>query len=180
MESGRIILRRWNEDDAQSLFKYASDPEVGPLAGWPPHKSIEESRTVIRDVFTNDETWAIELKETGEAIGCMGYFSCGKSNIPIGENDCEVGYWVARPFWNMGICTEALTLMLDYCFERKKFSLVWADHFVGNPASGRVMTKCGFEDTGLTNYCSNLLGGDSQMVRIYNLTPEKWKKIKSL
>lgn len=180
MESERIRLRRWNEDDAAILFKYASDPELGPLAGWPPHKSIEESRIVIRDIFTNDETWAIELKETGEAIGCMGYFSFGKSNIQIGENDCEVGYWVARPFWNQGICTEALSLMLEYCFEVKKFNLVWADHFVGNPASGRVMQKCGFEYTGKTNFCSHLLGGDSEMVKIYNLTPEKWKKIKSL
>ncbi|MCQ2147670.1 MAG: GNAT family N-acetyltransferase [Bacteroidales bacterium] len=180
MQTGRIRLRRWTMEDADALFKYASDPEVGPHAGWPPHTSIEMSREVIRDIFTNEDTWAIELKSTGEAIGCMGYFTFGKSNIEIGENDCEVGYWVARPFWNKGICTEALSLMLDYCFEVKGFDIVWADHFIGNPASGRVMEKCGFEDTGRVNSCSALYGGDKDLVKIYKLTPEKWKTLKSL
>ena len=98
METERLILRHWLENDAEALFKYASDPDVGPRAGWQPHKSIEESRAVIRDIFSNDRTWAIELKETSEAIGCIGYFSYGESNIGIGENDVEIGYWVAKPF----------------------------------------------------------------------------------
>lgn len=169
METDRILLRRWQESDASALFKYASDPEVGPRAGWPPHKSQEESLDVIKNIFTNDTTWAIVLKETGEAIGAMGYFTHDTSNIPIGTNDCEIGYWVARPYWNQGICTEALRLMLDYCINVKKFENIWSDHFIGNPASGRVMQKCGFVDTGHLNRCSNLLGGDKDMVKIMKL-----------
>ena len=69
METDRIILRPWRESDAEALFKYASDPNVGPRAGWPPHKSVEESLEIIRTVFHNDHTWAIELKQTGESIG---------------------------------------------------------------------------------------------------------------
>ena len=68
----RIILRHWTESDAEALYKYASDPEVGPRAGWPPHKSLEESLEIIRTVFDNDTTWAIVLKDTGEAIGAIG------------------------------------------------------------------------------------------------------------
>lgn len=169
METDRILLRRWQESDASALFKYASDPEVGPRAGWPPHKSQEESLDVIKNIFTNDTTWAIVLKETGEAIGAMGYFTHDTSNIPIGQNDCEIGYWVARPYWNQGICTEALRLMLDYCINVKQFENIWSDHFIGNPASGRVMQKCGFVDTGHLNRCSNLLGGDKDMVKIMKL-----------
>ena len=169
METDRILLRRWQESDAPALFKYASDPEVGPRAGWPPHKSLEESLEVIKNIFTNDTTWAIVLKETGEAIGAMGYFTHDTSNIPIGTNDCEIGYWVARPYWNQGICTEALRLMLEYCTNVKKFDNIWSDHFTGNPASGRVMQKCGFIDTGRLNRCSNLLGGDKDMVKIMKL-----------
>ena len=134
METERIKLRRWQDSDAEALFKYASDPDVGPRAGWPAHQTVEESLEIIRTVF---------------------------------HNDCEVGYWVGKPFWNKGICTEALTLMLDYCINVKHFRLIWADHFTGNPASGRVMEKCGFQDTGLLNRCSNLTGGDTDMVRIY-------------
>ena len=167
MESNRIYLRRWRESDAESLFKYASSPDVGPHSGWPLHQSVEDSLDVIRNIFSNDTTWAIVLKDTDEAIGCMGYYTHSTSNIPIGENDCEVGYWVGKPYWNQGICTEALRLMLDYCLKVKHYENIWADHFTGNPASGRVMMKCGFKDTGLTNKCSNLLGGDEDMVRIY-------------
>lgn len=121
MKTNRITLRPWQESDAETLFKYASDPEVGPRAGWPVHKSLEESLDVIRNIFTNDHTWAIELNETGEAIGCIGYYPSGESNIGIGEDDAEIGYWVAKPYWNKGICTEALRLMIDYCFNVKGF-----------------------------------------------------------
>ena len=154
METERILIRHWQESDAEALFKYASDPDVGPRAGWPAHKSVEESLEIIRTFFHNDTTWAIVLKENGEAIGCIGYYTHETSNIPIGENDCEVGYWVGKPYWNRGICTEALKLMLDYCIHEKHFKNIWADHFTGNPASGRVMEKCGFSDTGMLNRCS--------------------------
>lgn len=167
METDRIILRRWQEDDAKALFKYASDSDVGPRAGWPAHKSQEESLQIIRTVFNNDCTWAIVLKETKEPIGAIGYFTKETSNIRIGKNDCEVGYWVGKAFWNQGICTEALKLLLDHCIQVEHFESIWADHFTENPASGRVMEKCGFHDTGEINRCSQLLGGDKDMVRIY-------------
>lgn len=169
LETQRLILRRWQESDAEALFRYASDPDVGPRAGWPPHKDIEESRTVIRDIFTNDRTWAVVLKETGEAIGCMGYFIFGESNIEIGEEDAEIGYWIGRPYWNQGICTEALHAMVDYCFNVKGFVTLWSDFFVDNPASGRVMGKCGFMDTGRENLCSNLYHGSDRPVHIMRL-----------
>ena len=166
MESERIRLRPWREDDAPALFKYASDPEVGPRAGWPPHQSEAESREIIRTIFSNDRTWAIVLKETGEPVGCIGYFVHGESNIDIGENDAEAGYWVARPYWNRGIATEALRLLIDYCIHEKGFLSLWCDFFVDNPASGRVMEKCGFRDTGTVNYCSRLQIGSDRPVKI--------------
>ncbi len=66
METDRIILRPWRESDAEALFKYASDPDVGPRAGWPSHKSVEDSLEVIRTVFNNETSLAIELKAPGE------------------------------------------------------------------------------------------------------------------
>lgn len=171
MKTNRITLRPWQESDAEALFKYASDPEVGPRAGWPVHKSLEESLDVIRNIFTNDHTWAIELNETGEAIGCIGYYPSGESNIGIGEDDAEIGYWVAKPYWNKGICTEALRLMIDYCFNVKGFHTLWCDYFVDNPASGRVMEKCGFQDTGKINWCSQLYWGDERPVKVMRLDP---------
>ena len=160
METERLILRPWRDDDAETLFKYASDPDVGPRAGWPPHKSIEESLHIIRTIFHCDHIWAIELKETGEPIGCIGYYAFGESNINIGKHDAKTGYWIAKPYWNQGICTEALRLVIDHCFHEKGFETLWSDFFVDNPASGRVMEKCGFHDTGDINWCSHLYHGD--------------------
>lgn len=175
MQTSRILLRPWRNEDADALFKYASDPEVGPRAGWPPHKSVEESREIIRTLFHSDHIWAIELRETGEAIGCMGYYTCSESNIDIGKNDAEAGYWVARPYWNRGICTEALRLLINYCFNVKGFHTIWSDFYIDNPASGRVMEKCGFNDTGEINYCSRLQIGADRPVKIMRLDQKQWQ-----
>ena len=169
LETLRIRFRPWCDSDAEALYKYASDPDVGPRAGWPPHQSVEESLQIIRTIFSGDHMWALELKETGEPIGCMGYFVHGESNIDIGPNDAELGYWIAKPYWNQGLCTEALRAMIDYCFNVKQFQNLWADFFVNNPASGRVMEKCGFHDTGKINWCSHLYHGDDTPVKIMRL-----------
>ena len=169
METERILLRPWREEDAEVLYRYASDPEVGPQAGWSPHKSVDESRYIIRILFADDHTWAIVLKESNEPIGCIGYYTASESNIGIGQHDVEVGYWVARPYWNRGIATEALQLLIDYCFREKGFRTLWADFFPDNPASGKVMEKCGFRDTGMVNRCSRLQLGADKPVRIMRL-----------
>ena len=169
METERILLRSWRESDAETLFKYASDPEVGPRAGWPPHKSVEESLEIIRTVFNTGTMWAVEWKETGEAIGCVGYLPASASNLSIPEDQCEVGYWIARPYWGRGICTEAMRMVIEYCFHRKHFAVLWGDYFPSNPASGKVMEKCGFIDTGEETRCPNLEVGADQPVRVMRL-----------
>ena len=60
------------EDDAEDLYLYAADPEVGLPAGWPPHTSVENSREIIRTVLSAPETYAVCLKETGRPIGSIG------------------------------------------------------------------------------------------------------------
>lgn len=169
METDRIILRPWRESDADTLFQWASDPEVGPKAGWPPHGSVEESLEVIRTIFSAEGMWAVEWKETGEPIGSVGYLPASNSNLEIPDDQCEVGYWIARPFWGRGICTEALRLVVDHCFREKGFSVLWGDYFPENPASGRVMEKCGFEDTGREVLCPNLEVGADRPVRVMRL-----------
>ena len=169
METDRILLRPWRESDAEALFKYASDPDVGPRAGWPPHKSVEESLQIIKSVFNTPTMWAVELKETAEAIGCVGYLPASSSNLRIPDDQCEVGYWIGKPYWGRGICTEALRLVIDYCFNVKHYTVLWGDFFPSNPASGRVMTKCGFQDTGREVICPNLEIGSDQPVRVLKL-----------
>jgi len=72
LETESLILRPWKEDDAESLYKYAKNPEVGPIAGWPVHTSVENSREIIKSVLAADETYAVCLREDNVAIGSIG------------------------------------------------------------------------------------------------------------
>ena len=118
METERLILRRWTEDDAESLYKYAQNPAIGPIAGWPPHTSIENSRKVIRDIFSAPETYAVVLKETNEPIGSVGImFSDGLHSAEMEEGDAEIGYWIGVPFWGQGLIPEAVNRLLIRCFD---------------------------------------------------------------
>ena len=151
IETDDLTLRQVRMEDAKDIFRYASDPEVGPRAGWPPHTSVEESLEIIRTVFNDaTNTWAIVLKETGEPIGAMGYGPSCNCNLPAREGELLTGYWVARPYWNRGICTEALRLMIEHIRQTTEIKSLISGHFIDNPASGRVMEKCGFIPTGET------------------------------
>lgn len=166
MKSDRITLRPWRETDAEALYKYASDEDVGPRAGWQPHASREESLEIIRTVFNNPTTWAIVLNETDEAIGAIGYGPSCDCSLPAREGEPTVGYWVGKPYWNSGICSEALTLMLDYVRNNTAIPSLISGHFVDNPASGRVMEKCGFVDTGDFCYDDSLFIGKNRPIRV--------------
>ena len=67
LHTERLVLRPWNEADAESVYEYAKDPDIGPIAGWPPHKSVEESLEVIKTVLMCEESYAICEKENGKA-----------------------------------------------------------------------------------------------------------------
>ena len=136
METERILLRPWRESDAEALYKYASDPDVGPRAGWPPHKSVEESQEIIRTVFNNATTWAIEWKATGEAIGAIGYGPSCDCNLPARDGEPITGYWIAKPYWNQGICTEALSLMIEHIRQTTDIPSLISGHFIDNPPRG--------------------------------------------
>ena len=99
----RLILRLWNEADAESLFEYAKDPEVGPIAGWPPHKNVEESRSIIKEVFSVKECYAICEKENNRAIGAIALKLNGTTDMTERDDECELGYWLGKPFWGQAV-----------------------------------------------------------------------------
>ena len=169
LETERITLRHWLDTDAKVLYKYASDPEVGPRAGWPPHLSEEESLEIIHTVFNNPTTWAIVWNETGETIGAIGYGPSCDCSLPAREGEPTVGYWVAKPYWGKGICTEALQLMIRHIRNTTDIKSLIGGHFIDNPASGRVMEKCGFLPTGETAFDSKLYHGADKPIRVLRL-----------
>ena len=143
MENNRILLRPW-----------------------------QESREIINTLFNNDSTWAIVLKERGEdsaPIGAIGYGPSCDCNLPAREDEPLIGYWVSRHYWNEGICTEALRLMLEHIAKTTNIPSLISGHFIDNPASGRVMEKCGFIATGETCIDSNQYQGENRPIRVLRL-----------
>ncbi len=141
----RLILRPWEESDAKSLYKYAKNPNVGPIAGWPVHQSEEDSLNVIKNVLSVDETYAVTLKDNDEPIGSIGLLIGKCSNIDIADNEGEIGYWMAEEFWGQGIMPEATKELIRHGFEDLNLQKIWCGYFDGNEKSHRVQDKCGFK-----------------------------------
>ena len=145
METKRLILRPWTENDAESLYKYAQNPSVGLIAGWLPHTSVENSREVIREILSAPETYAVVLKETNEPIGSVGImFDNTIHSADMQEGDAEIGYWIGVPYWGLGLIAEAIICLLKRCLDELGIKRVWCGYFDGNTRSRRVMDKCGF------------------------------------
>ena len=169
MKTKRLTLRPWRDSDADALYRYASDPEVGTRAGWRPHASCDESLEIIRTVFHNDSTWAIVWNESDEAIGAIGYGPSCDCSLPSRAEEPTVGYWVARPYWGMGIATEALRRMIVYIRRETEYRSLISRHFTDNPASGRVMEKSGFVPTGEYTTDESLYMGKNRAIRVLRL-----------
>ena len=144
LQTKRLVLRPWEETDAEDLYTYAKDPRVGPIAGWPVHTSVENSREIIRTVLAAPETYALIDKQTGKAIGSIGLLVGAASNIGLPQNEGEIGYWLGVPYWGQGLVPEAVRALLRHAFEDLSLQKVWCGYFEGNEKSKRVQEKCGF------------------------------------
>lgn len=143
--TGRLILRRWRESDAESLYKYASEPKVSQFALWPTHTSVEMSKWVINNIFKpNKDAYAIVLRSTREVIGCIGLVPGGEEHYSVGKYEREIGYWIGLPYWNQGLTTEALLALINYLSAQGKINTLLITTDVNNIASQRVAEKCGF------------------------------------
>ena len=98
IETERLILRPWKESDAESLFEYARNPEVGPIAGWPVHISVNDSLNIIKNVLSANETYAVCLKTDNKAIGSIGLIPPAQSHARASNTEIEVGYWIGVPY----------------------------------------------------------------------------------
>ncbi len=144
LKTERLILRHWKESDAKSLYEYAKDPEVGPIAGWPAHQNIIESLNTIKNVFNKPECFAICLKEDNIAIGAIELKLKGCTDMTEREDECELGYWIGKPFWNHGYMSEAVQEILRHAFIDLHMTTVWCGYYDGNSKSARVQEKAGF------------------------------------
>lgn len=177
IETDRLILRPWREDDAEALYKYASDPAIGLVAGWPPHTSVENSLEIIRTVFSAPETYAVVLKETDEPVGCCGIMSSNSLHAAeMQTNEAEIGYWIGKPYWGQGLIPEGVKALLSRCFNDLELGAVWCGYYDGNDKSRRVCEKCGFKYHHTNPDIVSPLG-DRRTEQFYLMTKEDYHAI---
>lgn len=148
LETPRLILRRLTMKDARDMFAYASDPEVARHVLWSAHRSLWDTKAHLRFIIRQyrvgePSSWGIIDKATGRMIGTVGFMTYQADNSTV-----EIGYSLARAHWGRGLMTEAVRAVLKECFCTLKLHRVEAQHFTANPASGRVMEKCGMMHEG--------------------------------
>lgn len=178
LETERLILRRFQHDDAEKMYvNWTSDPEVACYMRWEPHQTLEDTREVLSvwvDRYQREDfyQWILVLKDSGEPMGAMGLFC-------VNENDeCyDVAYCIGKAFWNKGYVSEALTAVLAFAFDVVGVNRVEAYHSVNNPASGKVMQKCGmlYEGRARQKYKSCMGYEDSSL---YAILREDYVKFK--
>ncbi len=175
LETERLILRRWEDSDAEDMYKYASDPDVGPIAGWPPHQNIDESLDVIRNVLNGKEAYAICLKEDGKPIGTIELKLNGHTDLTERDDECEMGYWVGKPFWGRGIMPEAVKEMLRHAFEDCGMQKVWIGYYEGNEKSKRVQEKSGFRYQWKSEDVDVPLMHETRTGNVSSMTKDQWQ-----
>jgi len=176
LSTQRLLLRKMTMADAQDIYEYSSDPEVSRHVLWDAHRSLHDSRAYLRYIlrqYRNAEpsSWGIVLKQTNRLIGTIGFMWWNQEN-----HSAEVGYSLARSQWNRGLMTEALWAVLRFGFEEMRLHRIEAQHEIDNPASGRVMEKCGMRQEGVLR--GRLYNkGRYVDVALYAILMEEWRSI---
>ncbi|MBR2925171.1 MAG: GNAT family N-acetyltransferase [Clostridia bacterium] len=144
LETPRLLLRQFRPDDAPFIYaNWASDPQVSRFWSWEAHSDLHVTEAVLAQwtaAYAQPDTyhWAIVLKETGQPIGAVFL-----DELEDDARSASVHYLLGRAFWNQGLTTEAVQRVLDFAFDELRLLRIHSRHHVLNPASGRVLEKCG-------------------------------------
>ncbi len=148
LKSSRLILRPFETADAREVQRLAGDRSIADTTLEIPYPyedgMAEKWISTHREKFEAGEmvNFAITLLETKRLIGAMGLVI-----VPRFER-AELGYWIGKPYWGNGYCTEAGLAVLEYGFAVLNLNRIHAHHFKRNPASGRVLQKLGMVHEG--------------------------------
>lgn len=144
LKTDRLLLRPWKETDLQDFYHYASVEGVGRMAGWTPHRDLEESQRILTSFIGGRKTFALEYQ--GKAIGSLGVERYREEHYPELDGLCgrEIGYVLSRDYWGQGLMPEAVKAVIRYLFETVRLDFIMAGHFDWNRQSARVIEKCGF------------------------------------
>lgn len=145
IETSRFDLRPLRRSDMGLIEHYAGDARVARMTTSIPHPlppgTTEAFVTRAMTDNRDEDVWAMDGTRTG-GTEVMGLISLKR----LDRNQSEVGYWVAPPYWNTRLASEAVQALVDANPQQNK--TLFASVFQDNPASARVLTHCGFEYLG--------------------------------
>ena len=173
LETERLRLRPWRSTDADELYALASDPDIGPMAGWEPHTDADHSRSVIENILSKPGTFAITDRSTGRIVGCISLFFDKESTIKTDPADAEIGFWIAKDEWDKGYATEASARLLEYAFLEQGCAKVWCVCLEANIRCMRVQEKLGFLLRGTEDVYNTAYG--TRCMNVSYLSRDRWR-----
>ncbi|MCL2522058.1 MAG: GNAT family N-acetyltransferase [Erysipelotrichales bacterium] len=144
-ETPRLIFRCFKDSDLADFNEYAKVEGVGEAAGWPHHKSLEDSKKILDKFISDDEVFAIVYRENNKVIGSLGLHRRAEIAELKDKKQRELGYVLSKDYWGNGLMTEAASAAITYAFNNFDLEFIMCAHFDINERSKRVIEKTGFK-----------------------------------
>jgi RimJ/RimL family protein N-acetyltransferase len=173
LETERLILRAPRLEDAEAIAALVNDRRIAENTSRIPHPyGLADAQAFLTAITTDDSEISFLIGTSNRSIiGC-----CGIAKLD-GETP-EIGYWLGVPFWGKGYATEAARAVIDHAFGDLDYDTLLAGARVSNPASRRVLQKCGFQWTGVGLYRIRALASSAPCDR-FRLDRGLWASLKS-
>ncbi len=168
----RLTMRAPRESDIAGLVELADNYHVAQMLARMPHPYGEaEARAFLAmaRLQRSGAVYALTLKQTGAFVGCAG--------LNATDRGLELGYWIGEPHWQRGYATEAAHALVDLAFSGTNIQVLHASCRVINPASRRVIHKCGFQYAG-QGMLNSIVAGQVPVER-YRLDRRTWNSLRS-
>jgi RimJ/RimL family protein N-acetyltransferase len=172
LETERVVLRAPRPEDAKAIARLANDRRIAENTTRIPHPyRLADAEAFIAAVNRSDDELAFLITLDDAPIG-----ACGLAKLDGPAPD--VGYWLGIPYWGQGYATEAARAVIDHAFTALGYDALQAGARVTNPASRRVLEKCGFQWTGVGLYRIRALSSSAPIDR-FRLDRGIWRSLKS-
>lgn len=148
LETQRLILREFKEEDLTDFYEYASVDGVGEMAGWSHHENIETTKEILNSFIKDNKVFAIVYKENNKVIGSLGVEKYGMEDKLDEFKDLygrSIGYVLSKDYWGKGLMKEAVKCVINYLFNECNLDFIICGYYLFNNQSKRVQEKCGFK-----------------------------------
>ena len=175
LHTERLVLRAFDPNDAASLYAFAQNETVALMAGFTPHKNLEDSRSMVRSFIDSGAAWAIVEKRSGRMIG---FATLHADNTRWTSNARKLAYTLGEEYWGQGFATETCSELIRHAFEDLNCLVLSVSHFPFNHKSKRVIKKLGFVYEGIQRHAHDLPDGSVSDLVCYSLLRSEYEALK--